>query len=309
MAVGRGWVRAGVARAGRVRRGGDEDAPAAARAVPLPTLRAAAPHLVAALGFLVVFREPMVRVGRSWLTNPDFGHGLLLAPVIAYLVWQRGLAPGARAQPVLGLSLLVLSVLLRYLSQVGRLSFVDVWTMMAALVALTIFWFGVRQLLHWWLPVLLLLLCLPFNTGSVLLPLQLLASRLGAGLFAWDQVPVVVSGNIIHLPGRDLFVTEACSGLRSITSLLALGVLMGGLYMRSPWSRLSIVLLAVPVAVVINAFRVFLTGFLILFVDPRWADGFLHATEGWLMFVMAFSILGVIAWVITTIERPRGTAA
>jgi exosortase len=269
---------------------------------PSVRLRSLAPYLVTAIGFLAVFNEPLRRVADRWWDDPDFGHGLLLAPVAVYLMWKRGVVPGAHGQRALGLTLLVLSVLLRYLTQVAPYNLIEVFTLMGAVVALTVFYFGLRQLAHWWLPMSLLLLCMPFDTSALSLPLQLIASRLGAGLFQWWQVPVMLSGNIIHLPGRDLFVTEACSGLRSITALLALGVLIGGLFLNSPWNRLLIVVLAIPVAVLVNALRVFMTGFLILFVDPRWADGFMHASEGWLMFVLAFGVLGGIAWVITQVE-------
>ena len=89
-------------------------------------------------------------------------------------------------------------------------------------------------------PLALLVLSIPLPVvvvGSLALPLQLKASQLGAALLRWRHVPVAVAGNVIHLPGRSLFVTEACSGLRSLTALVALGVLTGGLWLRSTWGR------------------------------------------------------------------------
>ena len=117
------------------------------------------------------------------------------------------------------------------------------------------------------------------------------------------QVPLRLSGNVLQLPGRTLFVTEACSGLRSLTALLALGVLIAGLWLRLPVLRVLLVLLAIPIAVLLNGVRVFLTGFLVHFVDPRMGDGFMHMTEGWVMFVIAFALLGGIAWLLIQAER------
>jgi exosortase len=117
------------------------------------------------------------------------------------------------------------------------------------------------------------------------------------------HVPVALSGNIIRLPGRDLFVTEACSGLRSLTALLALGVLVGGLWLRHPLSRVLLVVLAIPVAMAVNAFRVFLTGFLVHWVDPALGEGFMHLSEGWLLFVIAFLILGGFTWIVSGLEN------
>lgn len=126
---------------------------------------------------------------------------------------------------------------------------------------------------------------------------------MGARLLELRQVPVVLAGNVIHLPGRSLFVTEACSGLRSLTALLALGVLIGGLWLASTWGRVLLVVAAVPVALVLNGLRVFLTGFLVYFVSPQLGDGFLHLTEGWVIFVIAFVILGGVAWLVSRGEH------
>jgi exosortase len=126
---------------------------------------------------------------------------------------------------------------------------------------------------------------------------------MGAALLRWREIPVALSGNVINLPGHRLFVTEACSGLRSLTALLALGVLAGGLWLRTPVARLLLIILALPVAILVNAVRVFFTGFLVFFVDPKLGDGFMHLTEGWLLFIVAFAILGAITWGARAIER------
>jgi exosortase len=91
--------------------------------------------------------------------------------------------------------------------------------------------------------------------------------------------------------------------LRSLTALLSIGVLLGGVLLRSPWARLAIIALAIPVAVIVNGVRVFITGFLVAFVDPSLADGFTHITEGWLLFLVAFAILAVITYGVVWIER------
>ena len=73
--------------------------------------------------------------------------------------------------------------------------------------------------------------------------------------------------------------------------------------MRPALQALLVLLLAIPVAILINAVRVFLTGFLVYFVDPKLGEGFMHVTEGWLLFIVAFGMLGAIAWIASTIER------
>jgi exosortase len=217
-------------------------------------------------------------------------------------------APNAKAQPVLGSSLLLVAVLLRY---VGGLA-AELFTMRTALVlaifGLIVFYLGARQILHWWLPLTLFVLAVPLPVvvlSSIAFPLQLKASQIGAALLEWRNIPVFLNGNVIHLPGRTLFVTEACSGLRSLASLISLGVLIGGLWLKWPINRLLLVLLALPVAMVLNGIRVFLTGFLVYFVDPSLGEGFMHMTEGWIIFVIAFGILGAMAWLMSGVENLR----
>ena len=248
----------------------------------------------------------MATLVTDWLTDPDAGHGLLLFPIALYLAARRGLVALPKPQHTLGLGLLAAAVLLRYVSGLAAELFTMRMSLIAAAMGLVVYAWGVRQLLRWWLSWLLILLSVPLPVvvlGSLALPLQLRASRWGAGLLALRHVPVRLAGNVIQLPGRSLFVTEACSGLRSLTALIALGLLVGGLWLRSGWSRAALVLAAIPVAMVLNAFRVFLTGFLSFYVNPGLAEGFMHYSEGWVIFVVAFAILGAGAFVLDTIER------
>ena len=266
------------------------------------------PIVAAGLAFLLLYWGALVTLGGDWWTNPEAGHGLLLAPLAVYLAWRRGLAPDHRPQPALGLLLLVGAVLLRYLSGLAAEVFTLRMSMLGAVAALIVFSLGIRQLLQWWLPGLLLALSVPLPEvvlGFLAFPLQLEASRMGAALLESRHVPVHLAGNVLHLPGRSLFVTEACSGLRSLTALLALGVLIGGLWLKSPWARILLIGAAIPVAMALNGVRIFLTGFLVYFVNPGLADGFMHYTEGWAIFLAAFVLLGGIALTLSWAERLR----
>lgn len=272
---------------------------------------APAPVIIAGLAFLVCFGRPMVTLGRDWWSNPDAGHGLLLFPIAVWLAWKRGLVAEPAPQRALGLVLLAAAVLLRYLSGLAAEIYTMRMSMVGAAMGLIVYLYGVRQLLRWWLPVLLIILSVPLPVvvmGSLAFPLQLKASQWGAALLKWRYVPVRLEGNVIQLPGQALFVTEACSGLRSLTALIALGLLVAGLWLRSRWSRLLLIVLSVPVAMVLNAVRVFLTGFLSFYVDARLAQGVMHLTEGWVIFVVAFAILGAMAALLAVVERRLGAA-
>jgi exosortase len=126
---------------------------------------------------------------------------------------------------------------------------------------------------------------------------------MGATLLEWRHIPVLLTGNVIRLPGHELFVSEACSGLRSLTALLSTGVLFGAVMLHKPVSRVLVLALAIPVAIFINGIRVFLTGFLVYFVSPELGKGFMHLTEGWLLFLISLGMLGLIVWAVRAIER------
>jgi exosortase len=272
-----------------------------------------APAALALAAATVLFARPAVLLGRDWWNDPEAGHGLLLAPLAVWLAWRSGLSRARAPNPVLGSAMLLAAVALRYVGGLAAELFTMRFAIVLAVAGAVVFAWGIGQLRRWWLPAALLALSVPIPTlvtNALALPLQFKASSMGAGLLAWRNVPVELAGNVINLPGRRLFVTEACSGLRSLTALLSLGVLIGGLWLRSVPSRLVLIALAIPVAIAVNAVRVFLTGFLVYFVDPKLGEGFMHLTEGWLLFVVAFVILGGAAWVASAVEtRVLGRAA
>ena len=286
--------------------------------VAVPLERAAArfrvpvPAIAAAVAFLVLFWTPLATLLRDWWHDPEAGHGLLLGPLSLWFMWRRRIVAGAAPQVALGVAILIMAVTLRYAAGLAAELFTLRLSLWLAVIGLTVFLWGLRQVLHWWLPLTLLALSLPLPAlviGALSYPLQLQASEIGAGLLAWRHVPVQLSGNIIALPGQSLFVTEACSGLRSLTALLALGVLIAGLWLRSPWIRALLVIAAVPVAILINGVRVFLTGFLVYYVDPALGRGFMHLSEGFAMFGVAFAILGAFAWLLSGAEAMRDRRA
>ncbi len=263
------------------------------------------PAGVAVLGFAILFADPLRTLAHDWWNNPDAGHGLLLVPVACWLAWRSGLVT-PRPRPVLGAGVLVGAVLLRWASGLAAELFTMRFSAWLALVGLVLFVAGWRQLRQWWLPFTLLLLAIPLPgvlTNAMAIPLQFKASQLGTALIRWRDIPVQTSGNVILIPGQRLFVAEACSGLRSLTALISLGVMVGGIYLRSWPGRLVLLALTIPIAVVVNAFRIFLTAFLMHFVDPALGRGFMHSSEGWALFVGALGLVAMVALVIRAIEQ------
>ena len=261
---------------------------------------------LALVAFVLLFYKPALLLVQDWWNDPEAGHGLLLAPAAVWLAWKKGLVADRAPAVILGLVILIGAVMLRLASELAAELFTMRVSLMMATVGLVVYYMGLRQALAWWLPFTLLVLSVPLPElirSTLALPLQFRASELGAGLLEWRNVPVRLAGNVIQLPGHRLFVTEACSGLRSLTALLSLSLLMGGIWLKAPLLRVGLIAAAVPIAVAINGVRVFLTGFLVYFVDPKLGEGFMHITEGWLLFVVSFAIVGAVAFVLTFVDK------
>jgi exosortase len=275
---------------------------------PSTLVRQLLPPALTAVAFLILFGPPLLGLISNWWSSPEAGHGLLLAPVAVWLAWRSGIRANATGDLALGGAMLVAAVLLRFLAGLAAELFTMRVSIVLALAGLTVYHYGFRQLLRWWMPFVLAGLSIPLPelvTQALALPLQFKASQMGAALLKMRNIPVLLTGNVIRLPGHELFVTEACSGLRSLTALLSLAVLMGGLMLRMPATRILLVALAIPIAILINGVRVFFTGFLVYFVDPSMGEGFMHVTEGWLLFLVSLACIGTLAWVGGKLERLR----
>jgi len=128
----------------------------------------------------------------------------------------------------------------------------------------------------------------------VAFPLQNLAARNAAWMLDLLGVPVLLDGNVIHLSQITLGVTEACSGIRSLISLLAVAVALAALKLPGPWGGAALVASVFPITVLANAFRVVATGLIGQYAGVDYAQGFFHSASGWLVFLLAFvCLLGV----------------
>ena len=104
-------------------------------------------------------------------------------------------------------------------------------------------------------------------------------------------VPILREGNVINLPAMALYVADACSGIRSLMSLLTLAIIYGYLTERRLWVRWLLAIISVPVAVVANSVRIIGTGLLVQYWDANKAEGYFHASWGLITFVISLLML------------------
>jgi exosortase len=158
--------------------------------------------------------------------------------------------------------------------------------------------FGGRRLLaELRFPLLILLLAIPIPAvlyGQITLPLQTLAARAAAALLPVFAVPVLREGHVIVLPSMKLEVAQACSGIRSLMSLLTIAILYGYFLESSLWKRTVLALASIPIAIAANSLRIVGTGICVQYWDPDKASGFFHEFSGWVIFLVCLLCLYLV---------------
>jgi exosortase len=257
------------------------------------------------VAFGVLYRDVIVELVKNW-GGEDFSHGYLIVPVALYFVWdRRSRLSATEPHPSnIGLLVVVASVGLLVVSVLGAAVFLARLSMLGVIAGIVLYLYGWRHLRIVAFPIAFLLLMIPIPTilfNQIAFPLQLLASRFGEMALTVAGIPVLREGNVITLSNTTLEVAEACSGIRSLISLLAFAIVLGYLTDRRVWTRSVLAVASVPVAIVANGVRVAATGIAAYRIGPEAAQGTLHTFSGWLVFVVSVILLGtlqrLIAWI------------
>lgn len=232
----------------------------------------------------------------DWYTNPDFSHGFLVPLFSAYLIWTK--REQLRSTPIrqswAGIWLVVAAIMMLFLGVYGAELFLARISLVMLLGGLIWTMAGRPMLRELRFPLLVLLLAIPFPAvlyNQITFPLQILASKLASAALPLFGVPVLRDGNIIQLPSMQLEVAEACSGIRSLMSLLTAAIFYGYFLEPSVRRRVWLALAAIPIAVFANGARILGTGLAVQYWDPEKALGFFHEFSGWLIFVVSLVCL------------------
>lgn len=265
--------------------------------------------LTALIGIL--FSAVLIDMAHDWWNDPALSQGMLLPPLALYIAWihrhhtfgypaihdNRGLLLTAAACLTFLLGKFASEFFLMRFSFVILLAGV-IWT----------FW-GIRRLRALAFPILLLATMVPLPAilyNSLAAPLQLLASDLATSIAQAFGISVFRDGNVIQLAGTSLGVAEACSGLNSLSALIVGSVLLGFLMCSRLPSRITLFVLAVPLAIAVNIVRVAGTA-LIADYNQEFAEGFYHSFSGWLVFVAGFGALYLCARILHALFDPKVT--
>ncbi len=280
-----------------------------------------------AISAVLIFTYAFVlqKLGHDWWTDENYSHGLLIPFIIVYILWtqrERFARATTRPSTLWGAALVVLSLLMLFAGTAGAELFMQRISLVFMLAGIVVYFWGYRLLRLLLVPAGLLLLAIPIPAiifNKIAFPLQLFASRCAVWSMTMFNIPVLRQGNVIELlplgarETKKLEVVEACSGIRSLMTLVTLAVVFA--YFTYPgrsddqdqggssrlknfgrWRSLVIVLSAVPIAILTNALRVSGTGVLAHYYGTQIADGFFHTFSGWVIYIVAFLMLFTIGW-------------
>lgn len=244
----------------------------------------------------------------DWLNLPDFSHGFLIPIVSLYFIYERrkelsALIPSSNWA---GLGLVIIGILLLLLGNLATEYFTMRFSILVVLGGVVLFLLGKEFFKTLLFPIAFLIFMIPIPSilmDRITFPMQLFASKMAANTLYLVGIPILREGNVMLLANTSLEVAEACSGIRSLISLLALAVVFAYISQKVTWKRVVLVLSTFPIAIIANAARVSGTGILAHHYGDKVAQGFFHGFSGWILFVVAFVCLFAVGTFLSKIKK------
>jgi len=251
----------------------------------------------------------------DWWIDPNFSHGFFVPLFSGFLIWEERdkLSRIPAKFSWLGLPIIAGSLGVLVVGVLGAELFLQRTSMILLAAGMIIFFLGWRFFRAVLFPWVFLFLMVPIPAilfNQITFPLQLLASQLASSVLPVFGVPVLREGNVIQLPTMSLEVVEACSGIRSLVSLITLAVVYSYLLEKNNWVRVVLVVSALPIAIAANGLRIMGTGLAGIYWSPDKAQGFFHEFSGWVIFVLSLLMLLALHRLIGFVaaRRDRRTA-
>jgi exosortase len=266
-------------------------------------------------GLLLLLYAPVLKsLILQWSSDADYSHGFFVPLFSGYILWrQRDRWMKIEIKPSnFGLLVMLGAVGLLLVGSLGAELFTSRLSLLVLLAGMILFLGGWKLLRAVSFPLCFLIFMIPLPTiiyNQITFPLQLIASRFATFWLELVHVPVLRDGNILQFSNYSLEVVEACSGIRSLMTLISLAVIYGYVLEPRLWVRIMLAVLMVPIAIVSNALRIMGAGMMAHRFGPAAAEGFLHEFSGWVIFLVALLLLFTLHWVLRHIGKVPGEAA
>jgi len=256
----------------------------------------------------LVYSRVLWGLVEEWWNNPDFSHGFVVPVFAGFVIWrERSRLKNLPVKPSwAGLAIIGLALAVLVTGSLGAEVFSSRSSFIALIAGSVVNLFGWRWLRALLFPLACLFLMIPIPVilfNHLTFPMQLFASRFASSLLPLLGVPVLREGNVLQLPSLALEVAEACSGIRSLTALITLAIIVGYIFEKSTIRRLLLALSAFPIAIIANGLRVVGTGLSVQYGNPSLAEGFFHSFEGLLVFLVSAFLLFLLHVVFKGLDR------
>lgn len=255
--------------------------------------------LVAGVLFVAAYFPVFQILVGKWANSEEYSHAFLVLPIILYMVWsKKSVFLGDRKQyTFLGLLLVAFSMVLYFFALLTQVHTIISLAMFLTVLGTLIYLFGVQIVFVLFTPLLLFLLLIPVPDPlyiKLTFPLQLKVSEISEVIVSMFGVPIFRQGNVMNIPNKSFEVVEACSGLRSMITLMNLSIIVGYFMLERKTSKCILLLASIPIAVFVNIIRVSLMILLYHFFKLDLVEGTLHTVTGLAVFALALiSLLGL----------------
>ncbi len=258
--------------------------------------------------YAILYFRVIQDLAYDWIYFPDFTPGLFVPIASLYFIYmnRQQLSTLNPSSSWAGLGLLLFGIILFLLGNLAAEYFTMRFSMLVVLGGIILFLLGKEFFKALLFPVIFLIFMIPLPSvlmDRITFPMQLFASKVAAKTLFLIGIPVLREGNVMLLANTSLEVAEACSGIRSLISLLGLAVLFAYLTQKQTWKRMILILSTFPIAIVANAARVSGTGILAHYYGDSVAQGFFHGFSGWILFIVTLGFLFLVESILSKISK------
>lgn len=256
--------------------------------------------LVAVFAALLLLYWPFLQtLVLAWETNDDYSHGYFIPVVALYMVFsmRKELSNLQTRSNLTGMFVILAGLSLLVVAKVGSELFLQRFSLIIVLLGIVLFLLGAGYCRKLALPVLYLIFMIPLPSilwNKIAFPMQLFGSYLTEQIIYAIGIPVYREGNVLHLAETTLEVVAACSGLRSLVTMFALGGAFAFFSALSPLKKTILFFSAAPIAIFANIVRLTSTAILASRYGSEVAHGFLHDFSGILIFVLGLMLLVLV---------------
>ncbi len=253
---------------------------------------------------LAVYLPTLYDLVADWYRDDNYSHGFLIPLVSAYLIWsiRADLARVTIKPGPAGLVMILCGLGLFVVGTAAAEYFTARFSFILTLFGLSWYLYGAEIGRRTWFAFFFLCFMIPIPYViyyNIAFPMQLLATKITVGALDFIGMSVVRQGNIIHVAGGvSLEVAEACSGIRSLVSLLALGAIYAYWSQKRLVPQVVLFLSTIPIAIFANVVRVLVTSLLVSTVLPEVTKEPMHSIMGLSVFVVAFVCMFIVSAIL-----------